>query len=122
MLKGVLVTFTVLGLVGGGVVALRSVGEEAEATFDTLNRTFADSAPGKEKASAQDVADWIARYRADTSDVRCGIGRKGWDYVCVFRTERGRRLKVGVVVDSRQPIEMSPIVAVRRPLPGPSRA
>ena len=120
MLKGVLVTFTVLGLAGAGVVALRSVGEEAEATFDTLNRTFAESAPGEEKASTQDVAAWFERYRPDARAVQCRRAPSGWDYVCVFRTEPGRRMKVGVRVDSRQPIEMSPIVRARRPLPPPS--
>jgi hypothetical protein len=120
MLRGVLVTFTVLGLAGAGVVALRSVGEEAEATFDSLNRTFAESARDEEKASRQDVAVWFKRYRPDAPAVRCRRAPSGWDYVCVFRTEPGRRMKVGVRVDSRQPVEMSPIVSARKQLPPPS--
>ena len=91
--------------------------EEAEATFDTLNRTFAESAPGDDKASAQDVAAWFERYRPDTAAVQCRKAPPRWDYVCVFRAESGRRMKVGVLVDSRQPVKMSPIVLARSPLP-----
>ena len=121
MLRGVLAAgLTVSVVAGAGVLALRSVGEGAKETFGTLNRTFSDNAPEKGEASAHDVADWIERYRADARGVRCRKAASGWDYVCFFRNDGGRRLKVGVVVDSRQPRQMSPIVPVRRPLPPPN--
>ncbi len=121
MLRGVLAAgLTVTVVAGAGVIALRSLGEGAEETFDTLNRTFSANAPGKGEASAQDVADWIERYRTGVRSVRCRKPASGWDYVCSFRNDGGRRLKVGVLVDSRQPRQMSPVVPARRPLPPPS--
>jgi hypothetical protein len=107
---------------GTGVVALRTLGQDAKATFDDLNQAFADSAPANKKASARDVADWIERYRAGASGARCGKTKRSWDYVCVFKDGQGRRVKMGVMVDSRQPIEMSPVVKRRQPLPPPQRA
>lgn len=110
------------GVCRSGAVALRTVGNDAKATFDTLNQAFADSAPARGKASARDVAKWIERYRAEASGTRCGKTKKRWDYVCVFKDGQGRRVKMGVMVDSRQPIEMSPVVRLRPPLPPPLRA
>jgi hypothetical protein len=106
-------------LVGAGVFALSTVGEEAETTFNTLNEAFADAEPRKGKASAQEVSDWIERYRADATGTRCRQGTGGWDYVCIFRSRRGRRLKMGIVVDWKQPIEMSPTVRLRQRLASP---
>jgi hypothetical protein len=121
MLRGVLAAgLTVSVVAGAGVVALRSVGEDARDTFDTLNQAFSDNASGEGEASAQEVSDWIERYRDGARGVRCRRAASGWDYVCFFRADGGRRLKVGVVVDSRQPRRMSPIVPVRRPLPPPN--
>lgn len=123
MLKLFLVAGLALSVFAGvGVVTLRTLGDDAKATFDNLNETFANSAPGKERASARDVGDWIERYRAGASGARCKKTRKGWDYVCVFKDGQGRRVKMGVLVDSRQPIQMSPVVKLRRPLPPPQRA
>jgi hypothetical protein len=122
MLKMFLVAGLAASLLAGvGVVTLRTLGEDAKATFDTLNETFANSAPSKKKASAPDVADWIERYRAEASGARCRKTKKSWDYVCVFKDAQGRRVKMGVMVDSRQPIQMSPVVKLRRPLPSPQR-
>jgi hypothetical protein len=123
MFKLVLVAglaFTVFA--GAGAVALHTVGNDAKATFDSLNRALADSAPAKKRASARDVADWIERYRPGANGARCGKTKKRWDYVCVFKDGLGRRLKMGVMVDSRQPIQMSPVVGLRRQLPPPQQA
>lgn len=123
MLKSVLVAgLAVTVFAGAGAVALRTLGNDAKATFDTLNQAFADNAPAKGKASPRDVAEWIERYRADASGTRCGKTKKSWDYVCVFKDGQGRRVKMGVMVDARQPIEMSPVVKLRKPLPPPQRA
>jgi hypothetical protein len=119
MLKSVLVAGLAVAVIAGtGTVAL---GTDAKATFDSLNRALADSVPAKKKASARDVADWIERYRTGASGMRCGKTKKRWDYVCVFKDGQGRRVKMGVIVDSRQPIEMSPVARLRRPLPPPLR-
>ena len=123
MLKSVIVVgLAVTVFAGAGAVALRTVGNDAKATFDSLNRALADNAAVKKKASARDVADWIERYRAEASGTRCGRTKKSWHYVCVFKDGQGRRAKMGVMVDARQPIEMSPVVKLRRPLPPPQRA
>jgi hypothetical protein len=120
MLRTVLAAGLAASVIGGaGVVTLRALGEDTKATFDTLNEGLADSAPESGKASAEDVADWIERYRADLSGTRCEKGTNGWDYVCSFTDSQGRRLKLGVLVDSRQPIQMSPAVRGRRPLAPP---
>jgi hypothetical protein len=122
MLKSVLVVgLAVTVFAGAGAVTLRTLGNDAKATFDSLNRALAESAPAKKKASARDVADWIERYGAGASGARCGKTKKRWDYVCVFKDGQGRRIKMGVIVDSGQPIEMSPVVRLRRPLPPPLR-
>jgi hypothetical protein len=122
MLKSVLVVgLAVTVFAGAGAVALRTLGNDAKATFDSLNRALAESAPARKKAAARDVAEWIERYRAGASGARCGKTKKRWDYVCVFKDGQGRRVKMGVMVDSRQPIEMSPVVRLRRPLPPPLR-
>jgi hypothetical protein len=123
MLKSVLVAgLAVTVFAGAGAVALRTIGNDAKATFDTLNSALADNVPANKKASARDVADWIERYRAEASGARCGKTKKRWDYVCVFKDGQGHRVKMGVMVDSGQPIEMSPVVRLRRPLPPPLRA
>jgi hypothetical protein len=122
MLKLFLVAGLAVSVFAGvGVVTLRTLGDDAKATFDTLNETFANSALDKEKAPARNVTDWIERYRAGASGARCTKTRKSWDYVCVFKDAQGRRVKMGVMVDSRQPIQMSPVVKLRRPLPPPER-
>lgn len=122
MLKSVLVVgLAVTVFAGAGAVALRTLGNDAKATFDSLNRALAESAPATKKASARDVAEWIERYRTGASGARCGKTKKRWDYVCLFKDGQGRRVKMGVMVDSRQPIEMSPVVRLRRPLPPPLR-
>jgi hypothetical protein len=122
MLKSVLVVgLAVTVFAGAGAVALRTLGNDAKATFDSLNRALAESAPATQKASARDVAEWIERYRTGASGARCGKTKKRWDYVCLFKDGQGRRVKMGVMVDSRQPIEMSPVVRLRRPLPPPMR-
>jgi hypothetical protein len=105
---------------GAAVVGLRTLGEDAKATFDTLNRTFEDSVPGEGKASSQDVEDWIVRYRRDARGVVCEKDLRAWDFVCVFKNSKGRRLKMGVMVNWSQPIQMSPVVKLRRPLPRPA--
>jgi hypothetical protein len=120
MLRTVLVAGLAVSVVAGaGVLTLRTLGDEAKETFGTLNEAFADSEPGQRKASAQEVADWIARYRTDARKPHCQRGADGWDYVCVFRNRQGRQVKVGVIVNSRQPIQMSPAVRTRRPLARP---
>ena len=120
MLKLFLVAGLAVSVFAGvGVITLRALGDDAKATFDTLNETFANSAPTKKKASGRDVADFIERYRAEASGTRCKKTKKSWDYVCVFKDGQGRRVKMGVIVDSRQPIQMSPVVKLRRPLPSP---
>jgi hypothetical protein len=105
---------------GAGFVGLRTLGESAKETFDELNRTFERNAPGTGKASSQDAAAWIERYSAGAKHASCRAGQDGWDYVCVFRDGAGRRRKVGVVVGSKQPTQMSPLVAPRQRLPKPA--
>jgi hypothetical protein len=121
MVKGVLVVLGVAGVLGSGAFALRSVVERADATFDTLNEALADAIPGKGKASAQETAAWIERFRPGASHVQCERAAKQWDYVCVFRGDGKRRLKMGVIVNYKQPIEMSPAVHLRQRLPAPAR-
>jgi hypothetical protein len=90
MLKSVLVVgLAVTVFAGAGAVALRTLGNDAKATFDSLNRALAESAPATQKASARDVAEWIERYRTGASGARCGKTKKRWDYVCLFRTDKG---------------------------------
>jgi hypothetical protein len=45
--------------------------------------------------------------RAGASGARCTKTKERWDYVCVFKDGQGRRVMMGVMVDSRQLIEMS---------------
>jgi hypothetical protein len=104
---------------GAGYVGLRTLGEDAKATFDKLNSALEDATPGKGKASAQDVGEWIERYRSGARRAECSEGVKGWDYVCVFVDGDGRTRKVGVLVDSRQPTQMSPLVGQRERLTKP---
>lgn len=121
MLRFVLVAGLAVSVVAGvGVVGLRTLGGNAKATFDTLNKAFEDNMPRKGKASSREAAAWIERYRAGASNARCQKGAQGWDYVCVFKDRDGRRRKLGVIVDSRQPTQMSPLVGVHRRLPTPS--
>jgi hypothetical protein len=120
MTKTLLVTILAVSVAAGtGYVGLRTLGENAKATFDELNRALEESSPGTSKASAQDAAAWIERYRSGARKARCSRGRDGWDYVCVFRDGDGRRRKVGLMVDSRQPTQMSPLAGPHQPLPAP---
>ena len=107
-------------VIGAGYVGLRSLGEEAQATFDELNRALETPTPRKGKATPQEVAEWIERYRVGARRVECGEGVKGWDYVCVIVDEDGRRRKIGVMVGPIQPTQMSPPVGARQRLPTPS--
>jgi hypothetical protein len=121
MVKSVLAIALAVSVVGGvGYVGLRTLGEDAKATFDELNRAFEKNAPGEGKASAQDAADWIERYRSGARRAVCRDASAGWDYVCVFTDGDGRRRKIGVIVDSRQPTQMSPLVGPRQRLPKPT--
>jgi hypothetical protein len=120
MVKALLVTGLAVSIVGGaGYLGLRSLGEEAKATFEEVNRALEGSATGEGKASAQDVAEYIERYRAGARRAECREGVKGWDYVCVFTDGDGRRRKVGIMVGPVQPTQMSPLVAARDRLPTP---
>lgn len=120
MVKALLVTGLAVSIVGGaGYLGLRSLGEDAKATFEEVNRALEGSATGEGKASAQDVAEYIERYRSGARRAECRVGIKGWDYVCVFTDGDGRRRKVGVVVGSTQPTHMSPLVGARDRLPTP---
>lgn len=120
MLRSLVAAGLALSVIGGtGVVALRAVGEDTKGTLDTLNEAFAHSAPTKARASTEDAARWIERYVPGAGGARCGKGAAGWDYVCSFDS-RGRRMKIGVVVDATQPVEMSPIVKASRPLAPPA--
>src|SRR5688572_30481920 len=117
MVKAVIATALAVTVVGGvGYVGFRTLGEDAKATFDELNQAFEENSPGTGKASAQDAADWIERYRAGASRAECREGVKGWDYVCVFVDGDGRRRKVGVMVGPIQPTQMSPLVGARQRL------
>lgn len=121
MIRTLLVAGVAVSVVAGaGVIGLRTLGNDAKTTFDTLNRTFEGSLPGDGKASARDVADYFERYRAGARGAHCRKGPRGWDYVCVFRDGDGRRRKVGVLVDSKQPKHMSPLVGVHQRLPAPT--
>jgi hypothetical protein len=121
MVRSLLATgLVVSAVIGGGYVGLRTLGEDAKATFDELNRALEKNRPGQGRASAADAAAWIERYRAGARAAECGEGVNGWDYVCVFRDGDGRRRKVGVIVDWRQPTQMSPLVGARQRLPTPS--
>jgi hypothetical protein len=122
VVKSLLATgLVVSAVVGAGYIGLRSLGEEAKATFDELNRALEPPAPGKGKASAQDVAEWIERYRLGVRRAECPReGVKGWDYVCVFVDGDGRRKKVGVMVGPIQPTQTSPPVGAGQRLPPPS--
>ena len=122
MVKGVLAVLAVAGVLGTGAFALRSVVGRANETFDTINEALADALPGKGNASARETAAWIERFRQDASHVRCEKAAKGWDYVCVFRSDGKGRLKMGVLVNYKQPIETSPAVRLRRQLPAPRGA
>jgi hypothetical protein len=118
MVKALVVTgLAVSALAGAGYVGLHTLGDDAKATFDELNRAFEQNAPGEGKASAQEAAEWIERYRSGARAAQCGPGRAGWDYVCVFEDGDGRRRKVGIAVDARQPTQLSPLVGPRKPLP-----
>lgn len=120
MVKAVIATALAVTVVGGaGYVGFRTLGEDAKATFDELNQAFEENAPGSGKASAQDAADWIERYRSGARRAECREGVKGWDYVCVFTDGDGRRRKVGVVVGSTQPTHMSQLVGANDRLPTP---
>jgi hypothetical protein len=120
MVKALLMTGLAVSLVGGaGYLGLRSLGEEAKATFEQVNRALEHDVPGEGKASAQDVAEYIERYRAGARRAECREGLKGWDYVCVFTDGDGQRRKVGVVVGSTQPTGMSPLVGAGQRLPTP---
>lgn len=117
MLKSVVALALGLAVIGGtGVVVLRAVGEDTKETLDTLNDAFADAAPAKGSASPREAARWVERYVPGASGARCAKGEAGWDYVCTF-DRQGRPVKMGVVVDARQPVEMSPIVRASRRLP-----
>jgi hypothetical protein len=118
MLKSLLATgAAVSAVVGVGYVGLHSLGEQAKKNLDELNNALEQSLPGKGKASAREVADWIERYRSGARGAECRRGRAGWDYVCVFRDADGRRRKFGVIVDSKQPSLMSPLVGAGEPVP-----
>lgn len=120
MVKALLVTGLAVSIVGGaGYLGLRSLGEDAEATFEEVNSALEGSASGEGKASAQDVAEYIERYRSGARRAECREGIKGWDYVCVFTDGDGLRRKVGVVVGSTQPTHMSPLVGANDRLPTP---
>jgi hypothetical protein len=116
------VGFAVSVLAGAGFVGLRALGEETKGTFDTLNEALAESAPGDEKATAGDVEAWIERYRTEARRISCASRSAEWDYVCTFEDRQKRTLKMGVMVDSRQPMQMSPIVKARKRLPPPTPA
>jgi hypothetical protein len=120
VLRSVLIAGLAVSVVAGaGVVGLRTLGEQAKGTFETLNRAFEDSVPREGKASARDAADWIERYRSGAGGARCRPEPGDWDYVCIFKDGDGRRRKMGVIVDARQPTQMSPLVGVRQRLPTP---
>jgi hypothetical protein len=120
MLKALLVTGLAVSIVGGaGYLGLRSLGEEAKATFEEVNRALEGSAAGEGKASTQDVAEYIERYRSGARRAECREGIKGWDYVCLFTDGDGRRRKVGIMVGPVQPTQMSPLVGPRDRLPTP---
>src|SRR5919108_2883684 len=117
MLRSVIAAGVAVSVVAGaGVVGLRTLGNDAKATFDTLNKALERNQPGKGKASAREAADWIERYRAGARDAQCEAAPKQWDYVCIFKDGDGRRRKVGLLVDSRQPTQMSPLVGVHQRL------
>jgi hypothetical protein len=121
MLKTVVAVALGLAVLGGtGVAVFRTVGENTKETFDTLNEAFADAAPANGNASARDAARWIERYVPGASGARCRKRAAGWDYVCTFERQ-GRRVKMGVVVNATQPVEMSPIVRAARRLPPTDR-
>jgi hypothetical protein len=122
MVKGMLAVLAIAGVLGTGAFALRSVVGRASETFDTLNEALADALPGKGKASARETAAWVERYWPGASHVRCDKAPKQWDYVCVFRSDGKGRLKIGVLVNYKQPIETSPAVRLRRQLPAPRGA
>jgi hypothetical protein len=120
MVKTLLATTLAVSVVAGtGYIGLRTLGENAKATFADLNQALEESSPGTGKASAQDAADWIERYRSGARDARCEDGRRGWDYVCVFRDGDGRRRKLAVMVNATQPTQMSPLLGPRQRLPTP---
>ncbi len=107
-------------LTGVGIAAFYSLGSNAKANIDALNDALADGAADHGKASAGEIEAWIERYRAGATGARCREGEKGWAYVCTFRDGSGRRLKFGVMVGASQPLRMSPLVGLRRPLPSAS--
>jgi hypothetical protein len=116
------VVLAVSTFAGVGIAAFRSLGLNTKTRLEAVNSALTGGAPVQGKASAQETAAWIERYRAGATDARCREGQKGWDYVCAFRDGTGRRLKVGVTVDTRQPLRMSPLVGLRRPVPSSSGA
>jgi hypothetical protein len=103
-------------LLGAGALTLRELGANANKTFETLNRALQQNPTPKGNISSRETALWIARYQPDARRVRCRTGQGGWDYSCSFVKE-GRRLKIGVVAGSRQPIQTSVAVPLQRRLP-----
>jgi hypothetical protein len=115
-----LAVLAVVGVLGSGVYAVYAVGERADANFDALNQALTGAPPGEGKASASEVATWIERHRPDVANARCKEAGKGWDYVCVFRDDMKRRLKIGIISGPQQPTQMSLAVPLKRPLSEPA--
>jgi hypothetical protein len=105
---------------GVGSLGLQSLGEDAKGTLDELNSAFEKNAPGEGKASAQDAAGLIERYRSGARRAACREAASAWDYVWVFTDGEGRRRKIGLIVGSKQPTQMSPLVGARQRLPKPT--
>jgi hypothetical protein len=121
MVKALLATGVAVSVVAGvGFLGLRSLGEDAKGTLDEPNSAFEKNAPGEGKASAQDAADWIERYRSGARRAACREAASAWDYVCVFTDGDGRRRKIGLIVGSKQPTQISPLVGARQRLPNPT--
>ena len=72
MVRSLLATgLVVSAVIGGGYVGLRTLGEDVKAPFDELNSALEKNLPREGKASAEDAAAWIERYRAGARAAEC---------------------------------------------------
>jgi hypothetical protein len=121
MVKSLLAVGLAVSVAAGvGFLGLQSLGEDAKGTLDELKSAFEKNAPGEGKASVQDAADWIERYRSGARRAACREAASASDYVCVFTDGDARLRKIGLIVGSKQPTQMSPLLGARRRLPNPT--
>jgi hypothetical protein len=102
-----------------GFLGLQSLGEDAKGTLDEL-KPSRRTLPERGRPPPRMLADWIERYGSGARRAACREAASASDYVCVFTDGDAGLRKIGLIVGSKQPTQMSPLLGARRRLPNPT--